>query len=106
MIWTLIANYNAGELQSCIEEYTYSGSGSPVFSTDTCKTGYGGGWGTWAHFKMSVAGGTLRAQISLDGGVTFVTPYTESVGTISAGGVNMYDADTGAQMIVGSEKVR
>ena len=106
VIWTLIANYNAGELQSCIEEYTYSGSGSPVFSTDTCKTGYGGGWGTWAHFKMSVAGGTLSAQISLDGGVTFVTPYTESVGTISAGGVNMYDADTGAQMIVGSENVQ
>ena len=54
------------------------------------------GVGGNAHLKLSVSGSTLTIAISLNGGVTFMTLATESVGTITKGGyaVNVSGTDT------------
>jgi len=64
----------------------YSYSGTTIGARTTLIDG---GVLVWAvpHLKISVSGGTLTAAYSLDGGQTFHPLATQSVGTISKGGL-------------------
>jgi hypothetical protein len=71
-----------------LKSFTYNGSGNPSFSSNISQTAsysYIGLSGP-AHMKVSVAGGTLTCAISLDGGVSFFTIYTHSIGTVASMG--------------------
>lgn len=76
---------NAPAFTYALNSYSYNGSGNP---------GSGSGVTTWqspgpgiCHVKLSVAGGVLTPQISLDGGGAYYSMSTVgSIGTISDGG--------------------
>ena len=67
--------------------WNYSGSGNPSLGSNIVTynaTAFGST--AVAHFRLIKAGSTLSFQFSLDGGSTYQTITTESVGTLSSGG--------------------
>ena len=69
------------------QTYTYSGSGNPSFSANIVVYGaVSSGGSPILHFRLIKSGSTLSFQYSLDGGSTYQTMTTQSVGTISKGG--------------------
>lgn len=59
---------------------TYSGSGTPTFSSNPLNVQY---QGATVHAKESISGTTLSYGVSFDGGISFVSMGTQTVGTIS-----------------------
>lgn len=79
---------NNGYHQITFQSWTYSGSGNPAFSS-TLATYYSPLQANAEHLKLIKSGGTLTAELSLNGGATFTTITTHSVGTIADGGYGM-----------------
>lgn len=70
------------------QKIAYNGS---TFSGVIVNLMYGGSLtGPLFHFKMSVSGGTLTSQYSMDGGQTWEAMATQSVGTISKAGITAF----------------
>jgi len=71
--------------------YTYSGSGNPSFSSTTNTYDFGAyGISEYAHMKIVKVSGSINYQISIDGGATYTTIKTQSVGTLSKCGYSFY----------------
>lgn len=68
-----------------LSRYSWSGTGAASWSADIVYAAYIGR--DPVHFKLSVSGTTLSAQVSLNGGASFYTWTTVgSIGTITKGG--------------------
>lgn len=89
-------NSAAGTTTMCAQSYTYNGSGNPSSGANLqCMAGVFGL--SWVHMKLIKSGTTLLFQVSLDGGSTYQTAYTQTgVGTLADGGVTLNDNGTGA----------
>lgn len=72
-----------------VEQRAYNNTGNPGAPSNV-STVYALNQQQVYHMKLSVSGGTLSAQISMDGGATYTTFYTQSVGTISKAGYFTY----------------
>jgi hypothetical protein len=79
---------NNGYHEITFQSWSYSGSGNPAFIS-TLATYYSPLQANAEHLKLIKSGGTLTAELSLNGGVTFTTITTHSVGTIADGGYGM-----------------
>jgi len=74
--------------------FTYTGSGSPSgasggspFVLPTLA-----GWGSFVYYKVTKVSTTLTFAVSIDGGQTYQTFFTNTgVGTIASGGIHIYD---------------
>jgi hypothetical protein len=90
-VWVIgpgITSSSPGVPQMVVQKYTYSGSGLPAYSASNVYDG----WAQIYHLKLSVTSGTLSFELSLDGGQTFTVLQTNSVGTISNGGIVVVNA--------------
>jgi hypothetical protein len=90
LIWTFESSDNKELPAILLNEWNYSGTGNPSFTFNPF-TAYAPNCGTSAcHFRISISGGTATFAVSLNGGVTFTTIITESVGTVNEGGYGEY----------------
>jgi hypothetical protein len=72
-------------------KYTYTGTGLPTYVSQRNAFIAGGqGWAAPVHLRIRKSGTTLYFGISMDGGVSFVEPCSETVGTLSSGGVHFF----------------
>jgi len=107
LIWTLNVYFssstgNAVGLQW--NKYGYSGSGNPSFSASSSAAFGANLVGSRVHLQLKKVSSTLDFNISLDGGATYQTIYTQSVGTISDGGMVFYAG--GGNTVVSVESVK
>jgi hypothetical protein len=105
LVWALnpVFGSSATGAATCylqIQKLTYAGGSTlPVNSAITNAVGDGcAGWGTPIHIRLSKASSTLTMAISLDGGISYQTVATESVGTIAKGGIHLQDAGASLPM--------
>jgi hypothetical protein len=84
-------------IDTTIDVYTYSGSGNPSYSTTPATAMMGAyGWGPYAYEKIVKSSTNLLFQVSLDGGATYQTVYTQSsIGTLADGGFFLTDGTVG-----------
>lgn len=82
----IVATNGASEFQ--FQSWVYAGVGNPVFSS-TLTTMFSVLQGNVTHLKLSKSGGTLTVAVSLDGGATFSTLTTHSIGTIAQAGYGL-----------------
>lgn len=97
-IWEFLTTNNSGSglpgiPQIQLNQWSYSGSGNPSYTTTADK------WNeppleAIAHFKISVSGGTATFAASTNGGGSFITFTTQSVGTISQCGFGVVGASS------------
>lgn len=67
-----------------LNSYSYNGTGNPAFSANLYEQ-FAVAQGVY-HLKAVKSGGTASFQMSLDGGATFGTITTHSIGTVNNGG--------------------
>jgi len=87
-----------GSKEMYVETYSYNGTAAPSF-TGFPFQGTAPTVGL-AHYKLSVSGGTLTAAISVNGGESYVTFYTVSVGTIGSLGIVVQGASANIDSLV------
>jgi len=91
---------NSGGAQIDIVEWNYNGSGNPSFNSTPL-----GLTGSIAqdiyHFKIVKSGSSLLFQESLNGGITFVTIFTQTgIGTLADLGYGLQAATSGTNPLV------
>ncbi len=94
----ILAGSTSTQVQSSLQIWACASpcsSVTPTFSSQTETPTGAYGFGAHAHLKLSVSGGTLTAASSIDGGSTFVTLSTVSVGTITKGGYVLEGGSSG-----------
>jgi hypothetical protein len=86
--------------------YNYSGSGNPSYSSTPSTWAYGAyGGSEYSHVKIVKSGGTISYQVSIDGGSTYQTVGTQSVGTLSKCGYQVFSSNGSDTFNVISEVV-
>jgi len=100
IIWEFMASNHSGVPEIQVNEWSYSGSGNPSYVSTVSPSPFSQPpFQALPHFKISVAAGTATFAASANGGGTFATLQTESVGTISQCGFDIVGASSNPTMI-------
>ena len=88
-VYSISRYYNGGANSDIqLTSYTYGGSGTPSSGVNIATFGYGTMESTGKmHLKIAASGGNVTGYVSLDGGSTYHSIGTHSIGTVAKGGV-------------------
>jgi hypothetical protein len=92
IVYSMAINWNADSATStgCVTylwKFSYSGSGIPTYNAPTALGGPGcAGAGSPEHLQITKSGSTITYWVSIDGGESYQSLGTQSVGTVTSGG--------------------
>ena len=88
-------------LNTATGTFSYSGTGNPSYVSQQATFPLGWyGFADYQHLKIVKSGSSISYEVSLDGGATYQTIGTQSVGTISDCGYFIYDGQSGGNTFV------